>query len=69
MQLESIFPKWVWLVYLGFFVFSIPWYLPADIAMQLIGGLPAWLIFSILSVCLAAIFTSWVIRRFWKDED
>ena len=62
---EKVFPSWIWAVYLGLFAFSIPWYLPANLEMELVFGLPAWLISCISFIVITAIFTAWVIQRFW----
>jgi len=66
MKIEKVFPAWVWAVYLGLFVVSIPWYLPAHLEMNLVMGLPLWLISCILAVFLTACFTIFIINKYWK---
>lgn len=68
-QSDQVFPKWVWIVYLILFGFSIPWYLPESLAMKLVLGLPLWLICSLIAVIFVAFFTQWIIRNYWKDEE
>ena len=67
MQAKKIFPNWVWLIYLLLFSFSIPWYLPEDLTMHLAFGLPLWLVFCITAILGIALFTLWIIRKFWKE--
>ncbi len=69
MRYKTVFPKWIWAVYLILFVLSIPWYLPDKLEMQLVMGLPAWLVACILAICCMALFTSWIIGRYWKEGD
>ncbi len=68
MQIDKEFPLWIWLVYLGLFALSIPWYLADSLAMQLIFGIPFWVMTSILAILLAALFTIWAVHKFWKDN-
>ena len=67
MKIEKVFPTWVWMVYVALFTLSIPWYLPANIEMNLVLGLPLWLIGCILAVFLMACFTIFIINRYWKE--
>lgn len=67
MKIKKIFPDWVWLVYLLFFIFSIPWYLPKSLEMQLVLGLPLWLISCITAVFLTSCFTLIIIYKYWTD--
>jgi hypothetical protein len=63
----KVFPRWVWAIYLLLFLFSIPWYLPDQLAMQIVMGLPFWLISCILAILLMALFSVWIINKYWKD--
>lgn len=67
LHLEKVFPNWVWLVYLGLFALSIPWYLPAQLEMQLVLGLPFWLVACIFVIVIMAFFTIWIIHKYWKE--
>lgn len=69
MSLQKVFPNWVWLFYLVFFALSIPWYLPNALSMQLILGLPLWLITSITAIFIMAVFTLWIINKYWKETN
>jgi hypothetical protein len=66
-EYEKVFPLWVWAIYLFLFLLSIPWYLPDQVAMQLIFGLPFWLISCIVAILLMALFSVWIISKYWKD--
>ncbi|NER14148.1 hypothetical protein GWK08_11900 [Leptobacterium flavescens] len=66
--MKKTFPSWVWITYLLLFSLSIPWYIPEKPAMMLILGLPLWVIASILSVVITAIFTVWIINKYWKEK-
>jgi hypothetical protein len=67
-QIEKVFPNWVWAVYIVLFTFSIPWYFPEVLAMKLVFGLPFWLVCSILMIFLMALFTVFIIYKFWKSK-
>ncbi|MCB0669866.1 MAG: hypothetical protein KDC80_28770 [Saprospiraceae bacterium] len=66
-DVRRVFPVWAWIIYLILFAFSIPWYFSNGRGMHLIYGLPLWLICSISAVILMAIFTVWIIRKYWTD--
>jgi len=66
---KKVFPSWVWILYLILFAFSIPWYLPETLSMNLVLGLPLWLVCSVISVVLIAIFTQWIIIKYWIDSE
>ena len=61
-------PRWVWLVYLALFAASVPWYLP-DGPVPIWMGLPYWVVLSLSAVVSIAIFTLWVVRRYWREDD
>jgi len=65
---DNVFPPWVWAVYTLLFALSIPWYLPAKLEMQLVMGLPLWLVSAIAAIFLMACFSTWVIYKFWQEE-
>ena len=60
---------WIWVTYVGLFLLSIPWYLSDETPPVLWLGLPYWVLIS-LSVTLAiAVFTVFVIRRYWSEDE
>ena len=73
---EPVEPRsrpWIWAVYIFLFAASVPWYLPAGGPLRLWFGLPHWVVIS-LAACLAiAVFTAYVVTRYWSvppgDED
>ena len=48
---------------------SVPWYLPEDTPIQIWFGLPHWVVISLLATVGVAVFTAFVIRGFWPDEE
>ncbi len=58
---------WIWAVYVVLFGGSVPWYLPAGGPMRLWFGLPHWVVISIAASLGVALFTLFVISRFWSD--
>ena len=63
------FPGWVWVVYLLLFAASVPWYIPANAPLRLWLGVPHWVVISLFATFAVAVFTAFVIRRYWPDED
>lgn len=61
-------PRWIWLVYLVLFAASVPWYVP-DGPLRIWIGLPHWVVLSIAAVAGAALFTVFVVRRYWSDDE
>lgn len=62
---------WIWLVYILLFGASVPWYLPAGPPI-LWFGLPHWVVISLLAYLAVAVFTAYVVTRYWSvppDED
>ena len=59
---------WVWLVYAVLFALAIPWYWPAGYRGPLLLGIPLWAATTIVCVVLLAMWTTWVIVRYWQDE-
>lgn len=66
---EPVEPRshaWIWAVYVVLFAASVPWYLPAGGPARLWFGLPHWVVLS-LAACLAvAVFTAYVVTRYWS---
>jgi len=56
------------MVYLALFALSIPWYLPENLAMTTVLGLPTWLVSGVAAVFAMACFTVWMLSKYWTDE-
>ena len=71
--LEPRSHPWVWAVYVLLFAASVPWYLPVGGPLQLWFGLPHWVVISLAAYLGVAVFTAWVVARYWSvapgDED
>lgn len=59
---------WIWLVYLLLFGASVPWYLPAGPPI-LWFGLPHWVVVSLCASLGVAVFTAYVIARYWSAPE
>ena len=57
--------RYIWLVYLLLYALAIPWYWPEGYRGPLILGFPLWVAVSLGGVLLLAVWTVWVIRRYW----
>ena len=57
--------RWIWVVYVVLFSASVPWYLPATGQLRLWFGLPYWVVISLAACTTIAIFTAFVITRYW----
>ena len=60
--------RWIWLVYLLLYAVAIPWYWPKGYQGPLVSGFPLWVVVSLGSMLLLAIWTAWVIHRFWRSS-
>ena len=58
-----------WLGYVPLFALSIPWYLPADVLPPVWLGLPHWVVISLVVCFLVGVYTVWLIRRCWPDDE
>ena len=58
---------WIWAVYIALFGASVPWYLPAGRPLTLWFGLPHWVVISIAASLGVALFTVFVVSRFWSE--
>lgn len=61
-------PRWIWAVYAALFAASVPWYVP-DGPLRVWLGLPHWVVLSIAATSGVALFTVFVVRRYWPDAD
>lgn len=61
-------PRWIWPVYVALFAASVPWYVP-DGPLRIWMGLPHWVVLSIAAIAGVALFTVFVVRRYWPDEE
>lgn len=58
----------VWVGFVTLLLLAIPWYLPAA-AETLVLGLPLWVSLCLSANLALAIYTTWVIRRYWGNAD
>ncbi len=61
--------RWIWFVYVLLFVLSVPWYLPGDTPTLIWWGLPAWVVLSLVMTMGIALFTVFVVGKYWHQED
>lgn len=61
--------RWIWFVYVLLFVFSVPWYLPGNTPTLIWWGLPAWVVISLVITIGIALFTVFVIGKYWQQEE
>ena len=59
----------IWVVYLLLFAVAVPWYWPTGYRGPLLLGLPLWAAVSLGAVVLMALWTGFVIRRWWREEE
>ena len=57
---------WIWVVYAFLFAASVPWYLPAGSPARLWFGLPHWVVLSLTAYLAVAVFTAYVVARYWS---
>ncbi len=57
---------WIWAVYVLLFAVSVPWYLPPGSPARLWLGLPHWVVISLLAYLAIAVFTAFVVTRYWR---
>lgn len=50
-------------------IFSVPWYLPEEIARRSFGGLPLWVWTTLLCSAGVSCLTCWASLFWWDDED
>ena len=55
----------VWVVYALLYVVAIPWYWPEGYRGALIFGLPTWAAVSLGATLALALWTAYVIHRYW----
>lgn len=66
---EPRYHPWVWLVYGVLFGASVPWYLPPSAEATTWLGFPLWVTLSLTATLGVALFTVFVIQRYWKDDE
>ncbi len=59
----------VWVVYAMLYAIAIPWYWPEGYRGALIFGLPTWAAVSLAATLALAVWTAFVIHRYWNEED
>ena len=67
--LEPRSHPWIWVVYGFLFAASVPWYLPAGSPPRLWLGLPHWVVIALAAYLAVAVFTAWVVARYWPAGD
>ncbi len=65
-RLEPRSRPWIWVVYVFLFAVSVPWYLPPGSPARLWLGLPHWVVISLLAYLAVAVFTAYVVARYWS---
>ena len=62
---------WIWLVYALLLGVAIPWYFPDGNGTPepIWLGFPRWVTVSFLATFAIALFTAWVIGRYWGDSE
>jgi len=60
---------WIWLVYVLLFGASIPWYLPQSSLPRIWLGLPHWVVISLTATIGIALFTAFVVNRYWREAE
>ena len=66
---EPRFHPWIWVVYVALFAVAIPWYLPQSAQATTWVGFPLWVTISLGATFAIALFTVFVIRRYWGDDE
>lgn len=69
MQDEPRFHGWVWVTYIFLFCAAVPWYLPASASLPAWPGLPLWVTVSVGATVGIALFTAFVIHRYWDEDE
>ena len=60
--------RWVWVVYAALFALSVPWYL-RDPTPRIWLGLPHWVVLSVGAILAVALFTVFVVTRYWPAAE
>jgi hypothetical protein len=62
---------WVWLVYAVLLAIAIPWYFPAGngVPEPIWLGFPRWVTVSFGATVAIALFTAFVIGRYWDEDE
>ena len=68
LQCEPRKRGWIWIVYAALYAVAIPWYWPASFRGPLVLGLPLWAAVSLLGVVALGAWTTFVISRYWVDQ-
>ncbi|HCL28201.1 MAG TPA: hypothetical protein DIC52_07175 [Candidatus Latescibacteria bacterium] len=59
----------VWIVYVLLYLVAIPWYWPAGYRGPLVLGLPLWVAVSLAATLTLALWTAYVIFRYWDEGE
>jgi len=69
MRDEPRFHGWVWVTYVFLFCAAVPWYLPDSASRPVWPGFPLWVTVSLAATVGIALFTVFVIRRYWDEDE
>jgi hypothetical protein len=61
--------RWIWLVYLVLYEVAIPWYWPDKYVGPIVLGFPLWVATTLSAIFVLAVWTAFVIHRFWRVDD
>jgi hypothetical protein len=61
--------RWIWITYVLLFGAAVPWYLPASASRSVWPGFPLWVSVSLGATVALAVFTAFVIHRYWGDDE
>ncbi len=60
---------WIWVTYVILFSAAVPWYLPPTASRPVWPGFPLWVSVSLAATILLALFTAFVIHRYWDEDE
>jgi hypothetical protein len=69
MRDEPFRHAWVWVVYAALFALAIPWYFSGSGPEPIWLGFPRWVSVSLAATLGIALFTAYVIERYWSGDE
>lgn len=67
--IEPLAVRWIWLLFLVFYLFAVPWMFPTGSYKPIIMGFPYWAFVVLLASLGIASLTSFTILRYWNLEE
>jgi hypothetical protein len=61
--------RWIWVTYAVLFCAAVPWYLPESASRPVWPGFPLWVTVSLAVTLGIALFTVFVIERYWDEDE